>query len=580
MTEKIKLQWKFLETGDAQKIAEISKIFSIPDSIANIFYRRGIFNDADAKKFFYPTKKDLHSPFLMKGMAIAVDRILKAIEKKDKVLVYGDYDVDGTNGTAMLYLFLQKLGLDVNYFIPDRIKDGYGLTDSGIKNAENLKINLIVAVDCGTTAVKQVELANNIGIDVIICDHHVPDETLPNAIALLNPMQKDCQYPFKFLCGCGVGFKFICAIIEKLNLDIEPTDYLDFVALATTADVVPMIDENRIFVKLGLEKLNNFPRPGISALINFTKIKPKQLNSSQIVFQLGPRINAVGRLGDAARAVHLLISKDDFEASECAKILDDENKNRREIDESVFKNAISMAEKYIDEKKGDFFVLYDETWHSGVVGIVASRIVEKFHRPAILLANIDGIAKGSARSINGFDLHEALKKTKNLLLSFGGHKHAAGLSLNLDNIEQLRDILNDYAKNEISDEIATPSLEIDSILDINDINLRIMKLVNQFEPFGNGNLTPRFLLKNVSIYGFPTLIDKNNQKHLKFKLKNNGTLIDCIGFGLGDFITEMVGLNDKYELVFTLDENNYQGRSMLQLKIRDIKISSNFNNAK
>lgn len=571
VTKKPELRWKFLDNENNEKVFELAKTFEIPITIAKILFSRGITSSEEAQKFFYSSKDDLHDPFLMKDMDIAVNRVFSALDKKEKIMIYGDYDVDGTNGTALLYLFMQKIGAQVTYYIPDRILEGYGISKTGIDYAKEINVSLIISVDCGITAIEQTNYAHSIGIELIICDHHQPAENLPEAVAILNPMQKDCNYPFKFLCGCGVAFKFISAISTKLSQPIDVTEYLDFVALASTADIVPLIDENRILVKLGLERINNFPRPGIKALIEKAKIKTTSLSSGQVVFNLAPRINAVGRMGDAMRAVKLLISLEMEEAREYAAVLETENSERKLIDGTVLQTAIEEAEKAIVNDKANIFVLYNPSWHPGVIGIVASRIVEKYYRPAILLTSINGAAKGSARSISGFNLYDALNQCSHLLDQFGGHKYAAGLSLQIDKIDELRDSLQQIAKDNLTEEILTPEITIDAQVEINELDAKFMQYLKLLAPFGPKNLKPNFLLKNAPIYGYPKIVGIN---HLKFKVKKNGAVIDCIGFNLGEFLNQLMMDRQNFEIVFSVDEEDFLGITLPQLKIRDIKFSS------
>ncbi len=566
----MKNKWKISPAQNQEKVLKLSNEANIPKTIAKVLVARGIDTKEKMEKFFNPSLNDLYDPFLMDDMEKAVDRVQRALLNKEKILIYGDYDVDGTTGASMLYLFLKELGANVEVYIPDRFKEGYGISRIGIERTYEKGASIMIAVDCGITAINEVEFAKSFGIDVIICDHHEPGDIIPDAYAVLDPLKETCRYPFKYLSGCGVAFKLIQALQKKLNVDIDPYQYLDFVAVAASADVVPLVDENRILVKYGLDLLNS-PNPRVSflALLEKAGLKGKKINTWHIGFIIGPRINAVGRLGDATRAVEFLISNDYSSASTWAEELHRENERRQMLDRSAFEEAISIIESNGIFEKDKVFVLYSEKWHQGVVGIVASKIVEKYYRPTILLTYADGVLKGSARSIPNFDIYHALKKCEEMLIQFGGHKHAAGMILHPEKLDDFKIAINKFADEVISDEMLVREINIDAMVDINEISGSIYdywRLLRNFEPYGPGNPEPVFLavdvpISDVKIFG-------NN--HLKFKIKSNGVTIDAVGYGLGDLYGEISG-KDKISVVFTFDEGNWNGQQVIQFKVKDLK---------
>lgn len=549
---------------------KLSSEVNIPKAIAKVLVARGIDTREKMEKFFNPSLNDLYDPFLMEDMDKAVDRIQRALLNKEKILIYGDYDVDGTTGASMLYLFLKELGANVEVYIPDRFKEGYGISKVGIQRAYEKGASIMIAVDCGITAINEVKFAKNFGIDVIICDHHEPGDVIPDAYAVLDPLKETCQYPFKYLSGCGVAFKLIQALQKKLNVDIDPYQYLDFVAVAASADVVPLVDENRILVKYGLDLLNSSnPRVSFLALLEKAGLKGKKINTWHIGFIIGPRINAVGRLGDATRAVEFLISNDYSSASIWAEELDRENERRQALDRTAFEEAVNMIESNGIFEKDKVFVLYNEKWHQGVIGIVASKIVEKYYRPTILLTYADGVLKGSARSIPNFDIYHALKKCEEMLIQFGGHKHAAGMILHPEKLDDFKIAINKFADEIVNDEMLVREINIDAMVDINEVSESIYeywRLLKNFEPYGPGNPEPVFLAPNVSIFDVKTF----GNNHLKFKIKSNGVTVDAVGYGLGDLYGEFSG-RERASVVFTFDEGNWNGQQVIQFKVKDLK---------
>ncbi|CUU07787.1 single-stranded-DNA-specific exonuclease [Candidatus Kryptobacter tengchongensis] len=563
-------KWKIAEVKNPELVDNLASQAKIPKPIAKVLVARGIDSVEKMNKFFNPSLEELYDPFLMEDMEKAVDRIRKAILNKERFLIYGDYDVDGTTGASMLYLFLKELGANVEVYIPDRFKEGYGISRVGIEKAHQKGANVMIAVDCGITAINEVKLAQELGIDVIICDHHEPGDKIPDAFAVLNPLKETCSYPFKYLSGCGVAFKLVQALQKKLSADVDPFQYLDYVAVAAAADVVPLVDENRILVKHGLDLLNSSnPRVSFLALLERAGLRDKKINTWHIGFIIGPRINAVGRLGDATRAVEFLISNDYNSASYWADELHRENEKRQSLDREAFEEAIEIIEREEIYKKDKVFVLYSENWHQGVIGIVASKIVDKYYRPTILLTYADGVLKGSARSIPNFDIYHALKKCEDTLLQFGGHKHAAGMILQPEKLKDFKIAINKFADEVMNDDTLTREIYIDAVVDINEISGMIYeywRTLKNFEPYGPGNLEPVFLATNVPISD--VRIFGNN--HLKFKIKVNGLTIDAVGYGLGNFYNEIIG-KDRASIVFTFDEGNWNGQSVIQFKVKDLK---------
>ncbi len=557
-------------------VKKLSDELNISPTLSQLLINRGIDTFEKAKIFFRPDLSDLHDPFLMDGMEKAVERVVRAVLDKEPILVYGDYDVDGTNGTALLWSFLKQIGAQVTYFIPDRIKDGYGLSARGIDIAKERGVRLLIAVDCGVTAVGQVETARTAGIDVIICDHHEPSDTLPNAFALLDPIKPGCAYPYKGLSGCGVAFKLVQALTarEPVHSVFAQKDestlesFLDLVTLATTADIVPLQGENRTIVKLGLDVINTQARPGIRALVETSGMKKGRINAGQIVFILAPRINAVGRIGDAMRAVELLTSESYDEALKLAHVFEDENRRRRALDEEAFLEAQQIVESSPDVEANTAIILHHERWHPGVIGIVASRMVERYYRPTIMMTTVDGVVKGSARSISGFDIYRALKRCEDKLLQFGGHKYAAGLSVDPVRIDEFKEAFNAVAKELLTDELLTPRIHIEAEIDLDELTPKFVSVLNRFAPYGPGNMRPVFAARKVDLNGPPRIVGNN---HLRFKVRKNGRVFDAIGFNLGGLIGKLQNGRKQIDIAFSIDEGEYAGELVPQLKIRDVK---------
>lgn len=567
-------RWTIRKIDDDYPVKLLADQLKISEVIARLLVLRNITNFNLAKSFFRPSINMLYDPFLMDGMETASYRIIQALAENQLICVYGDYDVDGTCSTALLYMFLKELGANVEFHIPQRLTEGYGLSMVGVDSIKRKDISLLITVDCGITAVDETAYANKLGIDTIICDHHQPKDILPPALAILDPIKPGCNYPFKYLSGAGVAFKLAQGISERIGKKDLPLKYLDLVALAGAADIVPLVDENRILVKEGLDQINNNPRPGVAALIEASNISAGSLTSGQVVFTLAPRINAVGRLGDAQRAVELLITDNKDEAKKLAKILESENYERRKIDEVTFDHALEIVENSLDLSEDLAIILHQEEWHPGVIGIVASRLVEKYYRPTIMLTTVDGIAKGSARSISNFNIYEALKKCEDLLIHFGGHQAAAGLAVELEKIDEFREKFNQVVKESIAEDDLLPEINIDSKLRFSEITPKFLRIIELFSPFGPGNMRPVFLSEGVELVNSPRIVGNN---HLVLSLKQQSTnrIFDCIGFNMGEYF-DLLKTSNQLNIVYTIDNITRNGRTFPQFKLKDIKIKDNY----
>jgi len=569
----IEKRWKLKGVDDLFEINYLADSLNISEILAKLLVLRNIKTFTQAKSFFRASLDDLYDPFLMNGMEAATHRVIEAVTNQEKILVYGDYDVDGTTSTAMLYMFLKKLDANVDYFIPNRIKEGYGISIQGIDYAKELEVKLLISVDCGITAVDEVEYAKKFGIDTIICDHHQPKETLPDCYALLDPIKPNCNYPFKYLSGAGVTFKLIQGICERIGKREEPMEYLDLVALAGAADIVPLIDENRLLVKEGLAQINRAPRPGIKALLNSAKISPGNLSSGQIVFALAPRINAVGRLSEAKTAVELMITNDDDEATRLALVLEKENYERRKIDVDTLAEAVEKVVDSVDIIEDLAIVLHEENWHPGVIGIVASRLVEKYYKPTVMLTTIDGIAKGSARSIASFNIYEALKECEDVLIHFGGHEAAAGLAVEVDRIDEFRERFQKIVKEKIDRNDLIPEITIDSKIKLSEITAKFIRIVEQFSPFGPKNMRP--VLWAEDVHAISSRVISGKHLVLTIKQEDCDKVFDCIGFNMAEFALMINGGSIKFDTVFSIDQMFKDGKVFPQFRIKDIKTKEN-----
>ncbi len=542
----------------------------LPELVIKLLYSRGVSDYQKVIKFFKPTYERAYNPFLMKDCDIACERLLKVIKDNERVMIVGDYDVDGTCGASMLYLFLKNFSIDSYIYIPNRIEEGYGISEQAIDLAKQENIKLIVSVDCGITATDKVDYAKTLGIEFIICDHHQPPEKIPQALAVLDPLRKDCEYPYKALCGTGVAFKLVQAVCSKLNQKAFAKSLLDFVAIATSSDIVPITDENRIFVHEGLKMINDKPRPSIKTLIEFSGLRTGFINTTNIVFSLAPRINAVGRLGDAKRAVELLTSTDADKQEELAQTLNDENDKRREFDKSITEEAFQIYEASNPNGHDQTIVLHNGEWHSGVIGIVAARLVEKYNKPSIVLTTVKGVAKGSARSINGFNIYEALKKCENLLIQFGGHYHAAGLEIELDKIDEFRKVFNNIAYDEILKQHLEPEIEVDSEIELDDLTPKMKKILSFFEPFGPGNMPPVFIATDVLVVG-EVRYAKSDTHLFRLKQGKSHKILDAVFFSSPEYKDKIVK-GAMCDICFTVEKSVWSNIESYKLKIKDIKV--------
>lgn len=569
--------WKIKEVEDTFTIKTLSESLNISEPLAKLLVQRNIKTFSQAKNFFRPSIESLFDPFLMDGMEVATRRVIEAITNNQLIFIYGDYDVDGICATSLLFLFLKELNANVDFYIPKRLEEGYGISKESLELIKSKNASLVIAVDCGITAVEEADFAKNIGLDLIICDHHQPKEQLPDAVAVLDPIKPNCNYPYKYLSGAGVAFKLAQGLSERIGKRDLPMKYLDLVALAGAADIVPLTEENRILVKGGLEQINNNPRPGIAALLKSAGLQKGCLTSGQVVFTIAPRINAVGRLGDASRAVELLITDSYEQATELAKVLECENNERRKIDVDTFDYANSLVENSLDLNKELAIILHQEEWHPGVIGIVASRLVEKYYRPTIMLTTIDGVAKGSARSINNFNIYEALKRCEDMLLHFGGHQAAAGLAIEIEKLEEFRIKFNQIVRESIDQEGLIPEISIDSEIKFGEITPKFIRILEQFSPFGPGNMRPVFITKGVNCINTPRVVG-NNHLIAAFKHKSNQKVIDAIGFNLGEYLDLLKeNKNSEFDIVYIIDQIDKDGRIIPQLKLRDLRISQKDN---
>ncbi len=567
----IEKRWNLKDPPNEKATLALADSLNISTVLAQLLVQRGINNFFEAKTYFRPSLEALHDPYLMNGMEIASLRVINAITSNEKICVYGDYDVDGTCSAALMYLFLKELGARVEVYIPKRLTEGYGMSYDSIDHLHENKVSLIISVDCGITAVDEVAHAKSHGIDTIICDHHQPKEVLPDAYAVLDPIKPGCKYPFKYLSGAGVAFKLACAIGERIGKKDMAFKYLDLVALAGAADIVSLVDENRILVREGLDIINQNPRPGIKALINISRMVPGDLSAGQIVFTIAPRVNAVGRMGDALRAVQLFTTNDEKEAIELANVLENENIERRKIDEATFSHAVELVDQSVDLTKEKGIVLHNDAWHPGVIGIVASRLVEKYNRPAIMLSTVDGVAKGSARSISGFNIYEALESCEDLLLQFGGHEAAAGVALEIENIPEFRKRFNHILNQNMTEDDIIPEINVDTKISFAEITPKFVRILNQFAPFGPGNMRPVFISENVRVVYPPRIVGVN---HLVTSLKQNGNdkIFDTIGFNLGSYAEQIDKDKSLLDIVFTIEKIIKEGKTFPQIRLKDIRV--------
>jgi single-stranded-DNA-specific exonuclease len=562
------MRWKVKSKPDPQKVTELANALNVEDYVATLLVQRGIETFDAAKDFFRPSLDHLHDPYLMKDMDKAVARIELAIAKREKILVFGDYDVDGTTAVSLVSSYLKSYYSDVATYIPDRYDEGYGISFKGIDYADDNDFSLIIALDCGIKSIDHVAYAKERNIDFIICDHHRPGEFLPDAVAVLDPKRDDCNYPYDELCGCGIGFKLIQALGKNRNQNIEDlTEYLDLVATAIAADIVPMTGENRVLAYFGLQVINSNPRPGIKALTY--QIKKQVLDITDVVFIIAPRINAAGRIKHGNHAVELLSEFDFEQAQQFALEIEKNNTDRKELDKQITIEALSQIEQN-NETGGFTTVVYQENWHKGVIGIVASRLMETYYRPTLVFTKSGDKLAASARSVKGFDVYNALEACAEHLEQFGGHMYAAGLTLKEENYAAFKQAFEKVVSETIDPELLLPEISIDLEIDFPQITPKFLRIINQFEPFGPLNMTPIFMSKNINDTGFPKLMGAD-QSHLKLFVKqNNSQGIAAIGFGMGNKLN-LVANKKPFDAAYCIDENEWNGTVSIQLRLRDIK---------
>ncbi len=560
--------WRAKPLPSEEKIARLAGELNVHPHLASILIQRGIETYQQAEKFFRPKIEDLHDPFLMQDMEKAIERIDLAIARSEKIMIFGDYDVDGTTAVSIVYSFLcNRHTGEIDYYIPDRYKEGYGISKIGIDYAAENGFGLVIALDCGIRSNDLIDYANSKGVDFIICDHHLPGSTIPNASAVLNPKRSDCEYPYKELSGAGIGFKLIQAFAEKHGLPLDSImEYIDMVAVSIASDLVDIRGENRTLAYYGLKKINENPSLGIQALLEGYQQK-SALSISDIVFGIGPRINAAGRIADAKAAVAVLIEKDFNTARKLAKVLQDRNHERKELDNDITREAISLVETSPELLAKKSTVLFGNQWHKGVIGIVASRLVEQFYKPTIVFSENDGMLTGSARSVKDFDIHEAIGACSDVVEQYGGHKYAAGLSIRTENFEEFARRFEDIVKKKADGVPTLPEIEYDLQISLSDINTKMLNIVNQMAPFGPGNMIPVFRSNNLHSNGTARVL---KDKHLKMTLHQQGSGLDSIGFGMSHHI-HTVSNRQVFNACYCIEENTFNGRTSIQLKLKDVK---------
>ncbi|GAB4315118.1 MAG: single-stranded-DNA-specific exonuclease RecJ [Bacteroidales bacterium] len=580
-------RWVIKEQGDTQAVAELARALNIDKTLANLLVQRGITTFDEARLFFRPSLDQLHDPFLMKDMEKAIDRIEAAIQNNEKILVYGDYDVDGTTAVSLVYTFLNSFYQNLGFYIPDRYDEGYGVSYKSIDFAAKEGYSLVIVLDCGIKAVEKIKYAKEKGIDYIIADHHRPGDVLPEAVAVLDPKRSDCPYPYDELSGCGVGFKLIQAMAIRRNIPFEELhQYLDLVVVSIASDIVKITGENRILAYYGLKLINSRPRPGIEAILKFCGITRvsnpldenpeyrfnKNLTISDLVFLIGPRINAAGRVESANNSVRLLISQSTEEAEQYARLINELNTERKDLDAQTTEEATRMIYEHPEMNKLPATIVYHPEWHKGVIGIVASRLIETFYKPTIVLTRSNGLITGSARSVKDFDIYDAVDACSDLLEHFGGHKYAAGLSLKPDNLDKFIKRFQEFVQENITPQMLQPVVEIDAVISLNDITKKFFRILKQFAPFGPGNMKPVFMSEKLIDTGFGRIVGKN---HLKLEVvhKNiRGYPIPAIAFQQGDYY-DLVINGSTFNLCYQIEENEWNGVVNLQLNVKDIKPS-------
>ena len=569
----MRFKWNYEPpTSEQQQAAsELAEKLNISPVLAMLLIKRGITTESAAKRFFRPQLSDLINPFLMKDMDLAVDRLNDAMGRKERILVYGDYDVDGCTSVALVYKFLRQYYSNIDYYIPDRYDEGYGVSQKGLSYAKETGVKLIIILDCGIKAVKEIEYAKTIGIDFIICDHHMPDETLPPAVAILNPKCEDDSYPFKDLCGCGVGFKFMQAFAKNNGIPFSRLiPLLDFCAVSIAADLVSVTGENRILAFHGLKQLNLNPSTGLKAIIDVCGLTDRELTMSDIIFKIGPRINASGRMENGKETVDLLVERDFTNALTAAKHVDQYNEQRKDVDRQMTEEANQIVERLENQKHQSSIVLYDENWKKGVVGIVASRLTEIYFRPTVVLTRDDNLATGSARSVAGFDVYAAIKSCRDLLMNFGGHKYAAGLTLRWDDVVEFRNRFQKYVEEHIRPEQTEAMLDIDALIDFKDINKKMHNDLKKFAPFGPDNTKPLFLTQDVYDFGTSKVVGRE-QEHIKLELidSKSSNVMNGIAFGQSES-AKYIKSKRSFDIAYTIEDNVYK-HGAIQLQIEAIR---------
>lgn len=565
---RVEPRWILASRPRTEVVDAIRSELRIPDVMAKILINRGIDCVESAREFLYPSIDHLIDPFKMADMEKAVIRIWEAVDSGEKIMIHGDYDVDGVTGTSLLVRSIGHLGVEVSFYIPNRLEEGYGISKEAIDTCTQRGVTLLVSVDCGITAVEETEYARSCNVEVIITDHHQPGE-LPKAIAVVNPKRPDCSYPFKELPGVALAFKLADALYRYRNLDPGPVyENLDLVALGCAADIVPLVDENRILVAHGLREIQQTRNPGLRALLRKLNLEGKTLGTGQLIFVLAPRINALGRMGSALEAVTLLTTDDTDRAMEIADVLEEQNQRRRQVDERMYKEAIELVDREVDLDHDRAIVLSSDDWHPGVIGIVASRIAERVHLPTVLISMEGESGKGSARSIPGFDLFGALSRCRSHLISFGGHKYAAGLSVEKVNLPAFREALLEAASEMLNVDDMTPKLEIDDEITLNQIDNKLIEILKRFGPFGPQNTRPMMMSRGVEVVGNPSVVGRN---HIRFKARQKGSVFDCIGYNLGHLTYRLTPGEANLDMAYVIEENEWRGRKDIQLRLQDLR---------
>ncbi len=564
--------WNIKEQGDINVIKHLSAALNVNMVIANLLAQRGVANYNEAKAFFRPKLSDLHDPYLMKDMDKAVERLERAITDNEKVLIYGDYDVDGTTSVAMMYQFLRKRLKNLEYYIPDRYSEGYGISPRSIDYAAEQQVTLIIVLDCGIKAVDKIQQAKDRGIDFIICDHHNPDDIIPDAVAVLDPKRPDCKYPYKELAGCGVGFKLLQAFTHKNDIPVvELYDLLDLVVVSIASDIVPVTGENRVLAYYGLKKLNSNPSLGLKTIIQLSGLTGQEMSISDIVFKIGPRLNASGRIEHGKKSVEILVVTDEDEAERLGDEINSYNEIRKTLDRDITQEALDMIAHDPVQLERNTTVLYNRDWHKGVVGIVASRLTEHYYRPTVILTESNGMATGSARSVKDFDLYEAIGSCSDLLESYGGHMYAAGLTMRIENIPEFSRRFEEIVSKMITDQQQTEMIEADARIQLSEINPKFYRLLKQFAPFGPHNMTPVFVSENVLDAGSSRCVGRN-MEHLKLDLvepTGNSSVFSAIAFNQANHY-EAISQGLPFDICYSIAENEFRGKTNIQLYIRDI----------